>query len=248
MGRIRVMTYNVHGCVGIDGRRSAERIAEVIAEHHPDVVALQEVDVGRARSERMHQPERIAEVLGIGCVFSMACEMDGGQYGNALLSRHSIEVVKSACLPPFDVVHGREPRGALLAIVRGPFGAVHVLNTHLGLDRSERAVQADALRGGDWLGDPSCQSPVVVCGDLNARPGSPPYRRLRGELIDVQEAVPSLRPRQTWPALLPIFRLDHVFVSNDLEVDSFEVPSDRLTRVASDHLPVIVDLEERSAA
>jgi endonuclease/exonuclease/phosphatase family metal-dependent hydrolase len=248
MGRLRVMTYNVHGCVGIDGRHAPERIAEVIAEYEPDLVALQEVDVGRERSDRVDQPQQIGRLLGMEHVFSMACEMDGGQYGNAFLSRHPIEVVKAACLPPFERVAGREPRGALLAIIRGKFGAVHVLNTHLGLDRDERGLQADALRGGDWLGDPICQAPVVVCGDLNARPGSPPYTRLRGNLVDVQEAVPELRPRRTWPAVLPIFRLDHVFVSNDLQVEAFEVPSDRLTRVASDHLPVVVDLAERSQA
>ena len=59
--------------------------------------------------------------------------------------------------------------------------------------------------------------------------------------------MPELRPRRTWPALLPLFRLDHVFVSGDLEVQSFEVPSDNLTRVASDHLPVVVDLWEHAA-
>lgn len=237
------MTYNVHGCVGIDGRRSAERIAEVIGEHGPDVVAMQELDVGRHRSERENQPERIAHELGMTHLFSSACAMGGGEYGNAILSRHPIELVKAACLPPLEQIDGRETRGALWVTVRTSDAAVHVLTTHLGLDRTERAVQADTLRGADWLGHPSCQAPVVVTGDLNARPGSPPYRRLRGDLLDVQEAVPDLRPRRTWPAMLPMMRIDHVFVSPSVAVGGFEVPSDRLTRVASDHLPLIVDLE-----
>jgi endonuclease/exonuclease/phosphatase family metal-dependent hydrolase len=237
------MTYNVHGCVGIDGRRSPDRIAEVIAEHEPDVIAMQELDVGRHRSERENQPERIAHALGMNHLFSSACAMEGGEYGNAILSRHPVELVKAACLPPLEQVDGRETRGAIWVRVRAEAGAVHVLTTHLGLERSERALQADSLRSTDWLGSPTCQAPVIVTGDLNARPGSPPYRRLRGEMLDAQEAVPELRPRRTWPAMLPIMRIDHVFVSPDLTVGSFAVPSDRLTRVASDHLPLIVDVE-----
>src|SRR6188768_47680 len=96
---LRVMTYNVHGCIGTDRRLDAGRVAQVIASCDPDVVALQELDVGRTRSGAMDQPRAIADRLGLHMDFLSARDCDGGRYGNAVLSRHDVVLVRGACLP-----------------------------------------------------------------------------------------------------------------------------------------------------
>src|ERR1044072_9807913 len=85
--RLRVATYNVHGCVGMDGQRSEGRITEVIATMSADIVGLQELDLGRARSAHVDQAALIAEELGWKYHFHPAIRSGDEQYGNAIVSR-----------------------------------------------------------------------------------------------------------------------------------------------------------------
>ena len=118
---------------------------------------------------------------------------------------------------------------------------VQLINTHLGLDRRERLVQVEALLGPEWLGHPVCRDPAIVLGDFNAVPRSRAYARLAARLRDAQRACPALRPRPTFPTPLPFLRIDHVFVSRSIEVLGVEVVRTAAARVASDHLPLLVD-------
>lgn len=102
------------------------------------------------------------------------------------------------------------------------------------------------------MGGPAYTGPRVFCGDLNAGPSSVTYHRLRGRMRDAQRVHAGARPRPTFPARFPIFRLDHVFISDELATVASRVGATKLARAASDHLPLIVDLaiqklEDRSS-
>ena len=244
---LRVMTYNVHGCQGMDGKVSPGRIARVIEMHSPDVVALQEIDLGRARSHGHDQAQMIADRLGMHVVFCPIVVRNDELYGHALLSRSPITVLHSAvfnCGPNFSSC---EPRGALLLQIEYNGRQVHVLNTHLGLGPSERLVQVSELLGPNWLGKVSLDEPAIICGDFNMMPGSLPYRAIIQRFRDAQLAGENRRPIKTFPASLPVGRIDHVFVSSQFEALTINVPRNNLTRIASDHLPLIVDLAFRQS-
>lgn len=233
---LRVMTYNVHGCVGTDRRHDPARIAEVIATYAPDVVALQELDVGRARSHGLDQPRFLAERLGYGFHFTAARACESGTYGNAILTRHPFEVRSEGLLP----VRRGEVRAVQWVRVRLRHETVDVINTHLGLDRRERELQVATLLSAEWLSHVERSDAVVICGDLNAGPGSPVYKRLTAEHHDVQAVR---RPSGTWPSFFPLLRLDHILTSARARPRSCTVPKNARTRVASDHLPIVADLE-----
>ena len=90
--RLRVMTYNTHGGIGSDGQCRPERIAQVIGRFSPDVVALQEIDVGCGRSGRLDQARNIADLTGMSAHFTGARDEGGGRYGNAILTHHPYEL------------------------------------------------------------------------------------------------------------------------------------------------------------
>src|ERR1700761_7687039 len=108
---VRLLTYNVHRCVGTDRRLDVGRIAEVIAAQAPDIVALQEVDVGRARTGGVGQAHRIATRLGTACRFTAALTVEGEQYGDAVLTALPERLIKSGPLPGHPRLPGLEPRG-----------------------------------------------------------------------------------------------------------------------------------------
>ncbi len=240
--RLRIMTYNVHRCTGMDGKLSPERIARVIAAEAPDVVALQELDVGRARSGGVDQAHEIARHLEMEFHFHPALAVEEELYGDAILTNRPMRLVRAGPLPVLSGVAHLEPRGALWVAVEVAGREVQIINTHLGLIPRERRLQVEALLGPDWLGHPECASPVVLCGDLNAIPSSPVCRRLGERLRDSQKELEAHRPMKTFYGRYPTARIDHVFADPEIEVLSVAVPSSQLTRIASDHLPLVVDL------
>jgi endonuclease/exonuclease/phosphatase family metal-dependent hydrolase len=241
-GTLRVMTYNVHSCIGMDGKLAPQRIARVIAHYAPDVVALQELDVGRARTEGMDQAHLIARYLEMDFHFHPAMHIEEERYGDAILTHLPMRLVKAIALPGLPDKPWLEPRGALWVAVELDGIEHQVMNTHLGLLPSERRVQAEALLGPGWLGHPDCRGPVVLCGDFNALPSSPVCRRLRTRLHDAQIELENHRPRRTFSGRFPTARIDHVFVDPATNVLDIEVPDTELARVASDHLPLIAEL------
>ncbi|MBK3396192.1 endonuclease/exonuclease/phosphatase family protein [Methylobacterium sp. IF7SW-B2] len=237
---LRVLTYNVRRCLGGDGRIDPARIAAVIAACRADVVALQELDVGRARSGGIDQAEAIAARLGMRSHFHPALRVMEELYGDAILTALPCRLVRAEGLPERA---GREPRGALWAAVAVGDAEVQVVTTHLGLGRHERAAQTDALLGPRFLGDPACRDPVVLLGDFNALPGSAVHRRLSERLPDAEGSVRRAWARPTFPARLPLLRIDHVFVSRGVAVREVRRVQGRLARTASDHLPLVADLD-----
>ncbi|OAI53204.1 hypothetical protein AYO47_05325 [Planctomyces sp. SCGC AG-212-M04] len=237
---MRVATYNVHSCIGLDGRLSPARIARVLLSLDADIVALQELDVGRSRSRTVDQAQIIADLLEMKMHFGAAIDVTGERYGNAILSRWPMKLRRAELLSPGA---GRsEPRGAVWATVTMGEETIEVISTHLGLSQADRSRQLEMLFGEEWPCAAESNARTILCGDLNASPGSAVCRRLSQRFRDVQRAD-GQRGLATWSSALPVRRIDHIFVGGEFRVLKTEVPRTRLTRVASDHLPLVVDLE-----
>lgn len=233
------MTYNVHSCIGSDGAASPERIAEIIALYEADIICLQELDVGLLRSGKQNQAREIADRLKMDFHFHPSLKVEQGEYGNAVLTRFPSKVVRAMALPTLPRRTALEQRGALWVKVSVGSHTVNVITTHLGLSHWERLAQSIALLGPEWVGSPDCVAPLVLCGDLNTIPLiGRAHRRFAAVLVDSLRFLGWGRGR-TWPSRFPFMRLDHVFLSRDLVVEKVSVPGTKLTRIASDHLPVI---------
>jgi endonuclease/exonuclease/phosphatase family metal-dependent hydrolase len=226
--RLRVASYNVHGCRGRDGRRDVARIVRVLREIDADVIGLQEVESRHGRSD-VDQAERLAGALGMACVEGPLLRAERGWYGNALLSRLKVESVRRVL---FDA-SGREARGALVCDLLDDAVSWRVMTTHLDLRSRHRRRQFESLL--DEL-VPHRGRPTVLMGDFNE--WWPFSRALSG--LRRHAEMPPAPP--TFPSRLPILRLDriaHFACRLQGEVQRHLTP---LSRLASDHLPVFADL------
>ncbi len=252
--KIRVMTYNVHSCRGLDGRVRPERIASVIEHFNPDLVALQELDVNRRWSNRTDQPHLIAQHLGMQCYFQSAIALKGEHYGIAVLSRHPFQIKKSMDLAsdpkkatlrksyiPF-LKYYFEPRHAIWISVTIGNKVINFVNTHLSLRANERLEQIKNLLGEEWLNVDSHKAPTIFCGDFNEGPRGRGYQLLRASFDEVKSSLPQKSSRKTFFNPLPLFEVDHIFHNGNFRVASVNIPNTPLTRIASDHLPMIADL------
>ncbi len=233
VSRIRVMTYNIHRGVGVDRQLDLERIADVIAAYAPDVLALQEVDVRKRRSGMVDQASFFAARLDLELRFGPTIEdPDGERYGIATLTRLPVRDTRQVCLPWRESNPRSEPRCALVTRLEWDGITLDMVNTHLSVRLGERQGQVATLL--DSLGEPGV--PLVLAGDFNCTPWSKPYRTLRGGLRCAAS------PR-SWPSPLPVVPLDHILVRGPLRVVHGGVWRGAGARTASDHLPVVAELE-----
>jgi endonuclease/exonuclease/phosphatase family metal-dependent hydrolase len=238
---LRVMTYNVHSCLGMDGKISTHRIAQVIERYDPLIIGLQELDALRPRSRSEEQAQLIADELGMHVSYFPVFRPGTELYGDAILSRVPIEIVRAAQLATDS--DDREPRGAIWVRIQLEDIRINFINTHFGLGRFERVAQATDLMSEEWIGGIELDEPIILIGDFNTFPNTFPYRTLASRLHDVQILMENFRPLKTFSVASPIFRIDHIFVSGHFAVRSVQVPRNHLTRIASDHLPLIADLD-----
>ena len=241
MTAVRLVSFNVHHGVGVDGRHDLDRLTRLLAATDADVICLQEVDRHfGARSEHADQAGELAAALDRELVFAASLQAaDGGRYGNALLSRLPVLDSQVHRLPGSG-----EPRTALRALLRVPGGALTVVVTHLAnRSRADRAAQAAVLAE---LAGPD----GVVVGDLNADAGAPELTALRARLTDAWTAAPdrgdqsrrlSLHRGQgcTHPVRRPRVRIDQVWVPAGVTVTAARVLDGS---AVSDHHPLQVDL------
>ena len=240
--RLRVATYNVHGCVGIDGQRSESRIAEVIASMPADIVGLQELDLGRPRSAHADQAALIATQLGWKYHFHPAMRSGEEQYGNAIVSRFPIELKRATEMPGMPPWYCREQRIAIWMQAQTDLGPVHIINSHFGLGRSERRLQAKLLVGPTWLGSVPPDEPAILLGDFNSVRTSRAYQLIGTHLRDVRALVRPQEAFRTFPTRFPSLAVDHIFVNAALYPTQLSVHRTPLARLASDHFPLVCEL------
>ncbi|TMR99793.1 endonuclease/exonuclease/phosphatase family protein [Nonomuraea basaltis] len=237
--QIRVASFNIHHAQGVDDKLDLQRVADVIRTGGADIVGLQEVDRHWSeRSEFADQASWLAERLHMHVVYGANLDLDPltpgaprRQYGTAILSRYPILDWDNTLLPRYD---GHEQRGLLRALVQVRGVRVQVFNTHLQHNNAnERLEQVRAIQP---LVAPR-EEPVVLTGDLNARPDAPEIRALSESLTDAWPRA-GAGDGYTYPVAVPSARIDYVFTSADVRVKSATVA----TSDASDHLPLFVDL------
>jgi endonuclease/exonuclease/phosphatase family metal-dependent hydrolase len=238
-----VATYNIHACKGGNRLKNLGYIVQVLARCNLDIVAFQEIDPNRFGRNPLHQARLIAKELGMDFQPDPSGLEDQGPYANAVLSRHPMRLIREERLPGLPNYHF-PVRSAIWVQVRIGEDIVQVINAHLGHHSQERLRQVEALLGPDWSGNPRCRPPLILCGDFNAGPHSAAYRLLDRSFHDVQRHWEAGRPKKTWPSRFPIRRIDHVFISADLSVRKIAVPQNPMARWASDHLPLVVELEK----
>ena len=225
MTRLRIGTYNIHGCVGVDGRRVPERTVRTLQGLDASVVGLQEVDSRGHTDPIQGQLGELASGVGMMGVAGPTLRGPHGHYGNGLLTRLPVNDIALHDLS----VPGREPRGALVVELQTNSGALHVLVTHLGLAARERRDQLERLAAitAQIVG------PLVVLGDFNEWTHS----RLRRQPFAAGAAA---GPR-TFPSWCPVLPLDAIFVRPAGRLERIErlVPRERGT---SDHLPLVATL------
>lgn len=236
------MTYNVHRLIGNDRHSSPSRIAEVIETYQPDIVALQELPGARFRPEVGGCAQALAHELALLETSRRLCYSERERWGAVVLSRFPMRLVRAGGLQPETRRRTIVPRGVIWVEIEVCGQPLQVLNTHLGLTPPERASQVKVLTGPEWLLHPDCRPPVILCGDFNVLPGSTVHKRLKTVLNDEQEALAFGHTEWTFPSHYPVVRFDHLFVSPSIKVESVEIPQTKLTRVASDHLPLVVKL------
>jgi endonuclease/exonuclease/phosphatase family metal-dependent hydrolase len=243
---VRILTYNVHRCVGTDRKLDVARVAAVIAAQAPDIVALQELDVRRARTGGVDQAHELAQRLGMAFHFNAALRVEEELYGDAILTRFPERLVKAGAIPAHPRFARLEPRGAVWVAMAIDGAELHVINTHLGLVPREQRLQAAGLAGDAWLGAAPLGAPLILLGDMNATPRTQAYRTFARRLIDARRVARHVRMTPTFPSTFPVLPIDHVFVTGRIEVEAVRTPHDPLSRLASDHLPLVVDFRLRS--
>lgn len=238
--RIRIATYNVHKCRGMDGRVSPERIAAVIAELDADVVAIQEIlDVHNGRPE-FNQARQIHGTLKrYQRCFGENRTLHGGPYGNMTLSRFPVRLCRN-----YDVTwRRRERRGCLRTdVVLGEDVVLHIFNVHLGTSFIERRHQARKLLSEEVLNRLEHSGPRIVAGDFNEWTRGLASRLMR-DAFEVADPRAFLRYARTYPGVLPVLHLDHFYYDAQLSLKSFRLHRSRKALVASDHLPLVAEFE-----
>jgi endonuclease/exonuclease/phosphatase family metal-dependent hydrolase len=207
-----------------------------------DIVALQELDLGRRRSAGADQTKMIAQQLGWQSHFHPAMRRDDEHYGNAILSRYPMSLRRAIELPGRSPFFCRENRGAIEVEIETHLGKVLVVNTHLGLGWRERFIQAQLFTNAEWQAAIAGDIPLVLLGDFNSLRGSRPYRTLNQYMRNVRELVQTTARIRTFPTRFPVLDVDHIFVNRAIQPLSATVHRSSLARIASDHFPLIAEL------
>jgi len=234
--RIRVLSYNIHHGEGMDGKLDLERIARVILSVDPDLVSLQEVDRNVQRSQGLDEPAELGRLTKMAHLFERNIPLQGGEYGNAILSRPPITGHKNVHLPSH---YNGEQRGALVAELTAPDAAktpIRFIATHLD-HRRDDAERLDSIKTIETIIGETPDVPTILAGDLNSSPDSRTIKTF-GETWTRTDITPA----PTFPADKPRSQIDFVLVR---PAKRWRVVETRVVDepVASDHRPLLVVLE-----
>lgn len=242
---LRVVSYNIHRAIGVDRRFRPERIARILSHHDGDIVLLQEVDEGVPRSREMDLARELAFGLGYPhFAVGHNVTLRKGRYGNATLSRHPILRERNIDL----TIGGRKRRGCQhTAIQLEGRQPLDVFNLHLGLSARERELQLGLLLCSSEFSELSHDAPAIVAGDFND------WRSLLQPLLIAQLAFRSAtgphalqeHASRTYPSFFPRGPLDRIYYRGPLRMLSARRCRLQLSRVASDHLPIVAEFAVR---
>ena len=227
---IRVLAFNIHHGEGMDERLDLERIARLISDVNPDLVAIQEVDRGVERTGDVDQAAVLAELTGLTALFGKFMEYQGGHYGMALLSRWPIVRSRNHLLP-----EGPEPRSALTARVRSPTTGREIVFVGIHFYRTPEERWSQASRVIEIFA--AEETPVILAGDFNSQPDS---EVIRG-LAEVWTIPGKGADRLTFPSYAPEREIDFIMYR---PAERFEVIRQEVLDepIASDHRPVLLEL------
>ena len=232
---IRVVSYNIHHGEGLDDKLDLPRIAQVLEQANPDIIALQEVDQNTERTEKVDQTAVLAKLLKMKSVFGDNIDYQGGRYGNALLTKYDSISVTNHKLPALTP---GEQRGLMEAdiAVPGLNQPLKFLATHFDYrrDNNERVASCEMIKKltQDW-GD----RPALMAGDLNALPDSETLRLLQEHWTRANKEV-----EPTFPSDKPVRQIDYILLrpASGWKVVEFQVLDEA---VASDHRPILAVLQ-----
>ncbi|HEY9431875.1 MAG TPA: endonuclease/exonuclease/phosphatase family protein [Blastocatellia bacterium] len=240
--KFRIVTYNVHKCVGVDRRLNPARIVSVLKEINADIIALQEVHCVQGRGSQSDQAHFIAHELGFNYCMGHNRKLKEGIYGNLVLSRFPLLESENHDIS----VTGREKRGCLRVDVgMGKENRLHIYNVHLGTSFIERRHQARKLISESILSNSKRPGPRVMLGDFNEWTRGL-ATRLLNEHFQSGDIRLHLKRSRSYPGMLPIMHLDHIYFSDEaLELEYAELYRSRTALLASDHLPIFADFRLR---
>jgi len=226
---MRFLSYNIHGCVGTDRKENPERVLEVIREIDADVVALQEV---HSSDEEDRDFLRMLEALPYqSVIYGKTMRKPDADYGNLLLTRERPANTETNELPSA----GGETRGAIIADILLEGRSVRVINTHLGLKASHRRNEFSGIE--KYLFEIEESSVCVLMGDLNE------WLPLRSYFRHLRSRFDPFSSQKTFPSVFPIFALDRIGIMGKIDAARFSVGQSPLARKASDHRPLICDID-----
>ncbi len=231
---LRIASYNIRKCIGTDRRRDPHRVLGVIEGLSADIVVLQEADRRLGRRPSALPMHEISESTGLECVKVATSDIGLGWHGNAILARPGtkVEHIERLSLP------GLEPRGAVVADLLLPAGPLRVVGVHLGLVRASRKAQLSALTLRLSEMD---ERPTVIAGDFNEW-------SLKAGLGRLTHHFSIHAPGRSFHAKRPVAHLDRIAINDFLKPVIGGVVDTPLTRIASDHLPIWMELEQSEAS
>jgi endonuclease/exonuclease/phosphatase family metal-dependent hydrolase len=244
--RLRLVTYNIHRAIGVDRRFRPERVAAILAEHEADVVLLQEVDEGAPRSRELNLARELATALTLShFALGHNVSLRKGFYGNATLSRFPILRERNIDL----TVGRRKRRGCQHTTLELPTGGppLEVFNLHLGLSARERSQQVGLLTSSPEFADLDPSAACLIGGDFNDWRSR--LRPFFTEVLGFDCATDragrrgSVRGIRTYPSFSPQGALDRVYFRGPVGLVHAHPCRHESARMASDHLPVVVELE-----
>jgi endonuclease/exonuclease/phosphatase family metal-dependent hydrolase len=236
--KLRVMTYNIQHGAGMDRKVDLLRTAEAINHEHPDIVALEEVDKGVARTDKRDLTAELAEMTHLTGYFSNNFNFEGGEYGNAVLTRFPILMETNT---HYHMLRPKEQRGVIQMILDVHGRKLLFMTTHVDYrkENEERLLNVAQMKE---IMTQYPGLPVILCGDFNDFPDTPVYRAMNQTLADTWK-VAGHGNGWTFPSDKPGNRIDYIWISPDKSIEPITawVPDTQ----ASDHRPVVADFSLR---